>query len=141
MDTLLITQRVEFECCYITNNVLNAHRYKLEASVDARCPMDGAVSIDFREFKELLNGIVPDQTYVYYRYESPDACAVKVADILKASNISVLSCPFVITAEGLCNNIAESLLKVIELRKLPIALRELKLRENNESYVTWASRV
>lgn len=135
---MLITQRIEFECCYITNNTLNAHRYKVEASAEVRYDLDGHVVFDFREFKRILDAIVPDGTYIYNFSDAIDMPSISVAAILDKAQIPVLGYGFQITAESLCNQIAYDFERAIEVDKLPIVLKEIKLRENAESFVTWS---
>ena len=135
---MLVTQRLEFECCYITNNILNAHRYKVEVSAEVQYELDGHVIFDFSQFKKILEAIVPDGTYIYNKADTIDSPAMAVARTLDQAQIPILGYGFQITAESLCNQIAYDFERAVQCGQLPVVLKEVKLRENAESFVTWS---
>ncbi len=136
LKDVIVTQRIEFECCYITNNVLNAHRYRLEASAASTYDAENGASLYFQDFKQAIADAVPDGTYIYNSADSINSTAVKVASLLDSAYIPVVGYPFMITAESLCDQIAADI-----QHNLPqYRLVEVKLRETADSFVTWTNQ-
>lgn len=133
---MLVTQRSEFECCYITNQQLNAHRYRVEVSAEVNYNIDGSITLEFSTFKKLLDSLLPDGSYLYNLNDNIDDVSTKIAALLDSIHIPVTGYLFQITAESLCNKIARDL--DCELRNHAVVLKEVKLRENADSFVTWS---
>lgn len=135
MRSMEVTRRVEFECCYIYNNQIEAHRCKLEVTVEGPQRFeDFGTVISFESLRRYILSVVPDKTFLC---DANDPASKHVGDAFIDAGCRVLVCEFSISAENLCTYIAEKLQHLLNIGEPGIQIVELKLRENNDSYVSW----
>lgn len=132
-----VTQRVEFECCYLQPSRLNAHRYKVEATVFApqRYHDTGQV-IEFSELRRIMKACVPDNTFLYCA-DDPEDISSDVAIVLIRANYPTRRLSSPITAESLCEHIATTLQDRLTFEYPGVIVQEVKLRETADSFVVW----
>lgn len=133
-----VTQRVGFSCSYLTlkdnKYDLNSINYKFEATVcgDSNYQTEGRV-ISFEDFTRAIKSILPDKSFIYSRNDLSES---ELAKAFKKCGICTYSIWESISAERLLNEI--SLMLVEALKVYPgVHLKETKLRENSNSYVSW----
>ena len=140
-----VTQKIDFSCSYITYRkwensntkvpTLGSYRYRFEATVVNPLKYDeqGRV-ISFENLKYLLSQVVFDKFFLY------DELDHKQDDLVKAFNgIGIATYGFdgEISAEILLERISLRLVEVVERYGLGTMVKETKLRETANSYVTW----
>ena len=138
-----VSQRIDFSCSYVVNlgnNVyqLNSHYYKFEATVANLENYDenGRV-ISFETLKRIMEQIVPDEMYLY---NDSDINQVVISISFAACGFTCYNFDEEVSTERILNYI--SLTLVDELKKYKnLYLKETKLRENNNSYVSWKQEV
>ena len=136
--TVEVSQRTEFSCSYLVPQRgfydLNSINYKFEATVCSAAAYEstGRV-ISFEDLLTVIKNIIPDKAFIYDKTDSKQQ-AVRDAFVL----CGVFSYAFEgeISTERLLEEI--SLMLVGALKAYPgVYLKETKLRENSNSYVTW----
>ena len=134
-STMEVTKRIEFECCYIQNRQIEAHRCKLEATVEGpqRFEDFGRV-ITYENLQKYMKAMVPDKTFLYQWHEEK---AVAVAKAFNDAGCKTLPFEFEISAENLCSYFVKSLQDILDKKEPGITILEMKLREDNNSYVSW----
>lgn len=132
-----VTQRVEFECCYLQPDRLNAHRYKVEATVFApqRYHDTGQV-IEFSELRRIMRTCVPDNAFVYCAGDT-GGISSDIAVVLKRANYPTWCLSTLVTAESLCEHIATTLQDRLTFEYPGVTVQEVKLRETTDSFVVW----
>lgn len=130
-----VTKRIEFECCYICDKHIEAHHCKLEVTVEGpqRFNDFGRV-ITYEELTKYMNSVVPDRSFVYYASDPDGNC---VSNAFLSVGCTTFSYDFPISAENLCKYFAETLQNIFDMKEPGITILDLKLREDNNSYVTW----
>ena len=138
-----VSQRVEFSCSYITpcdddKYDLNSIHYKFEATAcGLSCYESTGRVISFEEFTKIICSIIPNKVFIY---DTKDLNQCVLAKDFK--DCGIFSYPFEgdISTERILEEI--SLMLVEALQSYPdIYLKETKLRENNNSYVSWKQEV
>ena len=81
-----------------------------------------------------MKQIVPDRAFVYDENDK-DCC--KVAGAFLDAGCIAYNYSFPISAENLCKYFAETLQNILDTREPGIRILDLKLREDNNSYVSW----
>lgn len=134
-STMEVTKRIEFECCYIQNHQIEAHRCKLEVTVDGpqRFEDFGRV-ITYENLQKYLNVIVPDKTFLYQWH---DEKSIAVARAFVDAGCRTLPFEFEISAENLCDYFVKFLQDILDVKEPGITVLEMKFREDNNSYVSW----
>ena len=130
-----VTKRLEFECCYVYRDEIHAHRYKLEVTVQGpQRYNDYGVVLSFDELLRYMKQTVPDKTFVYY---VKDAAGTYISKAFHDYNYRTLGFEFPISAENICNHLALSLQDELDIHEPGIQIVDLKLREDNNSFVSW----
>ncbi len=130
-----VTTRTSFSAAYVRDARLNAFLYKLEATVE--CPQraeDNKMVIEFSELQKYMKEASFDNTFMY---TLGDTFGQDIANAMMNSGIKVKCVDYPLCAEGICNNIAVLLQGLLDIREPGVTLKELKLRETAESYVSW----
>ena len=137
-----ITQRSEFECSYIMYSAqegyqFNSHNYKIEVTVSGE-PDNNGVILPFKKFKQCIDEVLPNNSFIFNSNECSDSPSVQIADILKCNDVSAspIGYPFSICAENLVQYFAMRIQSLLDHR---LEVTEVKLRETNNSYVSWKS--
>ena len=136
-----VTQRADFECAYLMKNFgnqykLNAHRYRIEVTV-VNVRISEGVAIQFEDLQDILKSVVPDNCFVYSN-EGEDSLYTN--DLVQSFNrlgVRTVGYPFNICAENLVNYFASILQRRISEKYPNVFVMECKLRESNDSYVSW----
>lgn len=152
MSLTTVTQRSSFECCYLTTAdstigkcLLNCHDYRVEATVydPDFCASDMVIS--FKALKQLLDQCLPDHKFIYKKaedwelYYDTHKLSKIISDAFRdnARSDMVLCVDFDISCESLANYIA--ILLDNKLQKYNgVRLKELRLKESNDSIATWS---
>ena len=137
-----VSQRVEFSCSYITpcddSYELNSIHYRFEATA---CGLKSYEStgrvISFEAFKKLIQGVIPDKTFIY---DATDLNQCVLAKDFKDCGIHCYVFTGEISTERLLEEISLMLMEALSVYP-EIYLKETKLRENNNSYVSWKQEV
>ena len=134
-STMEVTKRIEFECCYIQNHQIEAHRCKLEVTVEGpqRFEDFGRV-ITYENLQKYMKELTPHKTFLYC-WKDTDSLAV--AHAFGSAGCEVLPFEFEISAENLCSYFVKSLQDILDKKEPGITILEMKLREDNHSYVSW----
>ena len=137
-----VTQRSEFSCSYIMKSgnyySLNSINYKFEATVSGSNENGSGILISFEEFKRLLKEMLPDG---YFIYNSRDIKQQALCREFQSCGIPTKGFKFEICAERLLEELSLILMKDLEQKYEYVTLKETKLRENNNSYVSWNQEV
>lgn len=130
-----VTKRIEFECCYIHENDIEAHRCKLEVTVEGpqRFNDFGRV-ISYEELTRYMRNVVPDRSFLYWNM---DVASSRVGAAFMDAGCRVQEYNFPISAENLCKYLADALQELLDTFEPGIRIIDLKLREDNNSYVSW----
>ena len=130
-----VTKRVEFECCYLYNKQIEAHNCKLEVTVEGpqRFNDFGRV-ISYEDLTRYMKYVVPDKTFLY---SSDDYDGNHVAIALLDVGCRTGEYEFPISAENLCKHFADTLQDLLDKKEPGLRIIDLKLREDNNSYVSW----
>lgn len=131
-----VTKRVEFECCYIYDRHIEAHHCKLEVTVEGpqRFNDFGRV-ISYEDLTRYMKYVVPDRAFIYC---DADLDSVKVSNAFLDAGCTTMSYDFQISAENLCKHFADTLQDLFDKKEPGIRIIDLKLREDNNSYVSWS---
>lgn len=130
-----VTARTTFCAAYVLDGVLNPYQYKLEATVE--CPQrleDDNMVIEFSKLQKYMREASFNNTFLY---TDGDECGKAIATAMISSGVNVKRVDYRLCAEGMCNNIAILLQGLLNLKEPGVILKELKLRETNDSYVSW----
>jgi len=134
-----VTKRIEFECCYVYKGDIHAHRYKLEVTVQGpQRYSDQGVVLSFDELSNYMKQAVPDKAFIYW---IKDAAGVYISKAFNEYNYKTLGCDFPISAENICAFLAANLQDTLNVREPGILIVELKLREDNNSFVSWKKEI
>lgn len=140
-----VSQRIEFTCCYVLKEgdvpKLNAHNYKFEATVI--CPENYENSgrvLSFSEFSKICKDSVPDNCFLY-NTESGDAQEQAIAFAYTQYGIEAQPYSGILSAERILNEISLILLDVLKVEHPEVFLKETRLRETTNSFVTWKQEV
>lgn len=130
-----VTTRTTFSAVYVRDNLLNAYQYKLEATVE--CPQraeDDKMVIEFAKLQKYMRQASFDNTFLY---TSGDKFGLDIAMAMLKSGVGIKEVDYPLCAESICNNIAILLQGILNVKEPGVTLKELKLRETTESYVSW----
>ena len=131
-----VTQRVEFECCYIANHELNAHRYKFEATVKGpQREHDFGTVIDFRNLRNHMQSVVWDKKFLYNKYDR-DTIVKKVVSDLPDEFLAETDVD--LSAENICKLLVSRLQKVLDFQDPGVTVISAKLRETSDSFASWS---
>ncbi len=131
-----VTQSCEFECCYLIDRSLNAHRYRIEVTVEGpQREEDYGYVIEFSKLKTYIQSVVPDGSFIFDTVSQN--IGRDVAFTLGQRGVSVCGMPFHLCAESLCNYISTTLQDVLNKNEPGVTIVVSKLRENGTSYVSW----
>ena len=138
-----VTQRLEFECCYISNRKLNAHRYRIEVTVSGedRYLEDGVV-IEFTKFREYIQHVVPAGKFVVGKFGySGESEELAVRDVSRAmANCGILTQEYAeASCERMCEEIAHQLQQEFYIAEPGLIVEEVKLREDSQSFAVWTN--
>lgn len=135
-----ISQRTEFECVYVSDHEINAHRYRLE--VTAECPqrtVDGGIILDFKKFKKYLIDLVPDKYYIYSLVQDStyNRDGEELARVFQSLGYLTTAYNFLLSCENLCSYFAMMLQEIFNVREPGVVVTSVKLRENSDSFAAW----
>ena len=142
-STVEVSQRIEFSCCYVVSEngipKLNAHHYKFEATVEGLENYDktGRV-LSFDAFKIICSEVCPDGSFLYDVGEQKQQL---IALAFSQYGVPCVGYEFELSAERLLNEISLLLVESLKENYPEVYLKETKLRENVNSYVTWTQEV
>lgn len=130
-----VTKRVEFECCYIYNQQIEAHHCKLEVTVEGpqRFSNSGTV-ISYEDLGRYMRNLVPHKAFLYW---NKDTDGIHVGHAFADAGCRVEIYEFPISAENLCKYFADTLQDIFDHKEPGIQIIDLKFREDNNSYVSW----
>ena len=144
---LEVTQRIEFSCSYLVfksgEEKLNSCRYVFEATVESsrRYQEDGRI-ISFDDLKELMNKYSLNGKFICRRKDSNAKHFGTLINCFLSLHVPVhqLNCESEISAEKILEYLSLKLDEDISIKYNGIAtLKQTRLRENSNSYVTWSS--
>lgn len=132
-----VSCRAEFESAYIRDNELNAHRYKVEVSVDGQDLYNetGQV-IDYRTLLNYVKSIVPDRCYLVS--SSSNQHELEAASAIRDCGVPVHTVPYYLSIERICQGLADELQDVLSRHYPGVRVTEVKLRETNDCFATWS---
>lgn len=146
MNKVEITQRVRFSCAYILKyssfSELNSHDYVFECTlIQQHAIQDNRASrynriLNFEDLQSIMMRSVPDKTFIYTNFM--DDKGMEMVNSIKRYGVPCECYDEIISTESILGNI--SLILVGNLRKEfgdQYSIKETKLRENTNSYVTW----
>lgn len=130
-----VTKRIEFECCYIYNQQLEAHNCKLEVTVEGpqRFNDSGRV-MSYENLSWYMKQVVPHKAFLYW---DKDLDGISVGQAFAKVGCRVESYAFPISAENLCKCFADSLQDLFDEKEPGIRILDMKFREDNNSFVSW----
>ena len=133
-----VTQRVEFECCYLFQQQLECHKCKLEVTVSGPQRFeDTGVVISYEALKQYMRDIVPNKKFLYNKDDNAGNLVAKALDLSLSVGSSTQEFDFPISAENLVDYFAETLQDTFDRCEPGIILLDMKLREDASSYVSW----
>lgn len=131
-----VTQVCEFECCYVVDKQLNAHRYKVEVTVDGpQREEDLGYVIEFSKLSEYLRSILPDKRFIFETVSQN--IGREIAFTMGQRGIAIQGYSFILSAENILTGIVQDLQSVLDIKEPGVRVVSAKLRENTSSYVTW----
>lgn len=133
---LVVTARTAFSAAYVRDSFLNAYQYKLEATVE--CPQrieDDKMVIEFSRLQRYMKEASFDNTFLY---TTGDSFGKNIASAMMESGVRIKEVDYPLCAEGLCNNIAILLQGLLNIKEPGVILKELKLRETGDTFVSWS---
>lgn len=138
MEDIRVTQRTEFECCYlIPPHSVEAHRYRVEAEVKApQRYEDEKCVMRFETLKELLKGCVPDGCFIY-DVNQVHSFPYKIGVAIGNEGYPTCALKYPISAETICATIAAKLQDRLTFLYPGVTLESVKLRETGDSFVSW----
>ena len=130
-----VTKRVEFECCYIYNQQIEAHHCKLEVTVEGPQRFnDSGTVISYESLSNYMKNLVPHKAFLFW---NKDVDGIHVGRAFSDAGCRVEIYEFPISAENLCKHFADRLQAIFDTREPGIRILDLKFREDNNSYVSW----
>lgn len=136
-----VTQRIDFSCCYLyyngSNYQLDAHNFKFEATavksvINTENLLEFSRVLSFEIFRDLMKSVVPDKSFLCSGRSEEQL----VGKAMKEVGIPVVHYEGPISAEVIINKLSSYLQDL--LRQFPgVELKETKLRETVNSYVSW----
>lgn len=131
-----VTQRVEFECCYIANQELNAHRYRFEATViGPQREQDMGAVIDFHQLQRYMRGVSYDKKFLY---SSQDMDRVVMGVVNALPDKFKERVEFQLSAENICKDMVSRLQFALDRVEPGVTVIGAKLRENTDSFASWS---
>jgi 6-pyruvoyl-tetrahydropterin synthase len=131
-----VSQVCEFECCYLIDKTLNAHRYKFEVTVECnQRSADNGYVIDFATLLDYMNWVVPKNTFLFDT--TTNNIGRDVAFVMGQRGVSIQGVSFTLCAEGICSSISKALQDILDFREPGVTIVSARLRENNTSFVSW----
>lgn len=144
MGRTIVTQRSDFECCYIMKMhdelQIHSHHYKIEISVSGDQRMeDNGVILEFSQFKSILDSVLPDHMFIF-NSDSNSNCIeeVNVANAMVCNRIPVKELEFSPSAENLVNYIVNEFQWKLNTIFPGVVVVDAKLRESNDSFAQWS---
>lgn len=139
---LTLSQRASFSCCYIMEGVLNAHDYKVEATIQSSNEnADDSFILDFDKFKSLLKSILPDRAFLTSMIPNENSkLETQLCNTLRCMYIPVIQYSVEICTETICAQLARMLQFELDRSGTNTKVIEFKLRETNDSYATWTNK-
>lgn len=142
MSIIEVTKRIDFSCCYVMqekdNPQLEAHRYRFEATVTGpdNYEKTGRV-IWFDDFRRLCQSSVPNKSFLYCAL--PESVDTDIAKSFKQYGIPTVGYQFELSTERILNEISLNIVNKLNLSYPGVILKETKLREDGNSFVTWTN--
>ena len=139
-ENLEVTQKITFECCYVSQpplscGPLNAHRYQFEATIsNPQSYSDTGRVISFENLKQAMQAC---SFGGYFLYQANDVLAKAIAEAFENYGVHTKSFKDQISAELILETLTQRLSDIVNNYGLGSIVKETKLRENTNSYVTW----
>ena len=131
-----VSYRYEFEAAYVQNKQLNAHRYRIEVTVDGpQRYMDHSQIIDYRTLAEYVRSVCPNNQFLLG--SDSTLSERELADCMRKCGVSVSNRSHPLTIESFCESIANELQDILDRHDPGVRAIEIKLRETNDSFATW----
>ena len=132
-----VSYRYEFEAAYVQNEQLNAHRYRIEVTVDGpQRYVDSRQIIDYRTLAGYVKSCCPQDQFLIGSDSTQDE--LDLSDAMKKCGVSVSYRSHPLTIESFCESIANELQDTFNRHEPGVRVVEVKLRETNDSFATWA---
>lgn len=131
-----VSYRYEFEAAYVQNKQLNAHRYRIEVTVDGpQRYQDYKQIIDYRTLAEYVRSVCPSDHFLL-GFDSTMS-ENELAECMKRCGVKVSVRSHPLTIESFCESIANELQDILNRHEPGVRVIEVKLRETNDSFATW----
>lgn len=136
MTKATVSCRAEFESAYIRDGELNAHRYRIEVTVDGDGPYNqsGQV-IDYRSLLKYVKRVVPDKCYLV---STTSTQFEQAAASIRDCGVTVHTVPHYLSIERICQGIADELQDILNRHEYGVRVVEVKLRETADCFATWS---
>lgn len=132
-----VSRKVEFECAYIADHELEAHRYQLSVSVDGpQRQQDNGYVISFEELAAIMKESVYDKTFLINTedYTLP----VDLYIVLRRCGVLVVEFHNTLCAEQICKACVNNIQDRLDKAAPGVRVISAKLVENSNSYVSWS---
>ena len=138
-----VTQRVKFKCCYIFRRNYEPEFYMnefiFEATVEAQAQYaNSGQVISFEDLRGLCKKVVPE-TCSFLCYES-DPVSCEFGEMFEYYDFNKVNYPFEFSTEQFLDNISLKLMNLLAVRFPEVRLKETRLREDANSFVSWKPR-
>ena len=131
-----VSYRTEFECSYLQNLELHSHRYRIEVTVDGeQRSEDRGKIIEFSLLARMVKQIVFDGFFLFGTDVLPDERVV--IDAMRQVGVKTWPCAYPLSVENFCSDIASRLQILLNIEATGVSVKEIKLRETNDSFATW----
>ncbi len=135
-----VTQRVEFECCYLLETELNAHRYRFDVTVESDGPRrDKRYIISFQELTDCMKKVVPDKSFLFDT--TTYNVGKDIAFILGSKGVKISGCPYMLSAENICSAASQDLQRLLDDKFPGVKIVSSSLKETTGSFVSWRPNV
>ena len=131
-----VSYRYEFEGAYVQNKQLNAHRYRIEVTVDGpQRYIDTKQIIDYRTLAQYVKAACPQDQFYIGSDSTPEE--FELSEAMKKCGVGVSYRSHPLTIESFCESIANELQDTLNRHEPGVRVIEVKLRETNDSFATW----
>lgn len=135
--SVTVSYKTEFELAYVQDRELQAHRYKVEVTVDSLAGVrsDGEV-IDYKILADHLKSILPRDGIMVNSNPTDPERAIASAFIQYGVRVYQLDNER-ISVENLCQYISTALQSQLNRFENGIRVIQVNLRETADAYATW----
>lgn len=131
-----VTCKIEFECCYLVDTELNAHRYQFEVTVNGRQRLqDNGTVIEFETLHHAMKEVAPRNAFLFDT--SSNNVGRDIAFIMGQRGVKVVGVGFPLSAENICSHLVYELQDNLNKLNPGVTVTYAALRETPKSYVSW----